>query len=84
MRAGRRPPWVGLRKNITRARPIPAGTGLPLYREIETRAPDYQPMEFYSSGEEEDEGLADWLAERSEAVSDDGGAEVIDLPTGSE
>ena len=73
---------VGLKENIIIGKLIPAGTGLPVYREIETRAPDYQPMEYYSSGDE-DEGLADWLAERSEAVSD-GGAEVIDLPTGSE
>ena len=66
---------VGLKENIIIGKLIPAGTGLGQYREIETQAPDYQPMEYYSSGDEE-EGLADWLAERSEAVAD-----VIDLPT---
>ncbi len=66
---------VGLKENIIIGKLIPAGTGLGQYREIETSAPDYQPMEYYSSGDEE-EGLADWLAERSEAVAD-----VIDLPT---
>ncbi|MCB1016062.1 MAG: hypothetical protein KDB10_13235, partial [Acidimicrobiales bacterium] len=75
---------VGLKENIIIGKLIPAGTGLPGYREVETQAPEYQPMEYYSSADEE-EGLADWLAERSEAVSGDGeGAEVIDLPTGSE
>src|SRR5690606_108328 len=74
---------VGLKENIIIGKLIPAGTGLPLYREIETRAPDYQPMEYYSSGDD-DVDLAESMAGRYEAVSADGGAEVIDLPTGSE
>ncbi len=71
---------VGLKENIIIGKLIPAGTGLAQYREIETSAPDYQPMEYYSSGDEEHD-LADWLAGRSEAVAV---AEVIDLPTASE
>ena len=52
------------------------------YRDIATFAPDYQPMEFYSSADEEQD-IAEWLAGRS-----DGGRrwaprrQVIDLPTG--
>ncbi|MFP3906722.1 MAG: DNA-directed RNA polymerase subunit beta' [Acidimicrobiales bacterium] len=70
---------LGLKENIIIGKLIPAGTGLPLYRDIETNAPDYQPMEYYSSdGEERD--LADWLAEGAEALEDQG-AEVISLPS---
>src|SRR5690606_5136745 len=69
---------LGLKENIIIGKLIPAGTGLAVYRDIETHAPDYQPMEYYSSdGEEQD--LAEWLASSAEA--DAGGAEVIDLPT---
>jgi hypothetical protein len=28
---------------------IPAGTGMPVYREITTEAPDYEPLPFYST-----------------------------------
>ena len=28
---------------------IPAGTGMPVYREIATEAPDYEPLPFYST-----------------------------------
>jgi DNA-directed RNA polymerase subunit beta' len=72
---------LGLKENIIIGKLIPAGTGLGLYRDIETYAPDYQPMEYYSTdGEERD--LADWLAEGAEALAGNGseGAEVIDLP----
>ncbi|MCB0976183.1 MAG: hypothetical protein KDB02_01880, partial [Acidimicrobiales bacterium] len=58
---------------------IPAGTGMHKYRDIETVAPDYQPMDFYSSdGEALDE--AEWLADQ---LAGAGVAEVIDLPTGT-
>ena len=57
-----------------------------VYRDIETHAPDYQPMEFYSSDGEEQQ-LAEWLAGRTEfspradgeVLTPDFGAE----PTGS-
>ena len=39
---------VGLKENIIIGKLIPAGTGMHVYRDIETHAPDYQPMAFYS------------------------------------
>ena len=58
---------IGLKENIIIGKLIPAGTGIAEYRKVEPNAPDYTPMEFYSSGEEE-EDLANWLANRSDAV----------------
>src|SRR6185295_2354580 len=49
---------LGLKENIIIGKLIPAGTGMEVYREIETKAPDYQPMEYYSS----DADAAEWLA----------------------
>jgi DNA-directed RNA polymerase subunit beta' len=70
---------VGLKENIIIGKLIPAGTGMRTYRDIETVAPDYQPMAFYSSdGEQLDD--AEWLASQA-AGSANGDAEVIDLPT---
>ncbi|HWJ61303.1 MAG TPA: DNA-directed RNA polymerase subunit beta' [Acidimicrobiales bacterium] len=71
---------VGLKENIIIGKLIPAGTGKHIYRDIETHAPEYQPMAFYSSdGEQIDdsEWLANVVAEQAEAPV----AEVIDLPT---
>ncbi len=83
---------IGLKENIIIGKLIPAGTGMPSYRDIRPHAPDYQPMEFYSMADEEAD-LADWLAGRSNAedlVAGEGDlalvgeevadAEVIDLP----
>ncbi len=39
----------GLKENIIIGKLIPAGTGMPLYREIDTVAPDYQHLSYYSS-----------------------------------
>jgi len=57
---------VGLKENIIIGKLIPAGTGLAPYRDFEADAPDYTPMEFYSSDEEADEDLSEWLASRPE------------------
>ena len=58
---GRSDSMIGLKENIIIGKLIPAGTGLLRHRELESRAPDYQPMSFYSSeGEEQDP--AQWLA----------------------
>jgi DNA-directed RNA polymerase subunit beta' len=84
---------IGLKENIIIGKLIPAGTGMPAYRDIRPHAPDYQPMEFYSMADEEAD-LADWLAGRSstdeDVVAGDGDlalvgeetsdAQVIDLP----
>ena len=78
---------LGLKENIIIGKLIPAGTGMEQYREIGTYAPDYTPMEFYSS-EDEEQDLAEWLAGRADesAEGPDGEeaaeAEVVDLTTG--
>jgi DNA-directed RNA polymerase subunit beta' len=72
---------IGLKENIIIGKLIPAGTGMPSYREIDTYAPDYQPMEYYSM-EDEEQDLAEWLAGKADLNrADEAGAEVIDLPT---
>ena len=58
---GRYDPLEGLKENVILGRLIPAGTGLPVYREIRTEAPDYEPMGFWSSDMEDDIALADRL-----------------------
>ncbi len=40
---------IGLKENIIIGKLIPAGTGMPVYRDIDTVAPDYQHLSFYSS-----------------------------------
>ncbi len=76
---GRSDSMIGLKENIIIGKLIPAGTGLLRHRDIETRAPDYQPMSFYSSeGEEQDP--AQWLASIG-ADTGGNGAEVTALPT---
>jgi DNA-directed RNA polymerase subunit beta' len=74
----------GLKENIIIGKLIPAGTGMPVYRNIATHAPDYTPMEFYSSADEEEQELADWLAKGGDGNGEVGGAiaDVVDLPTG--
>jgi DNA-directed RNA polymerase subunit beta' len=39
----------GLKENVIIGKLIPAGTGMPAYREITTNAPDYEPLPFYST-----------------------------------
>jgi DNA-directed RNA polymerase subunit beta' len=70
---------LGLKENIIIGKLIPAGTGMAKYREIATLAPDYQPMQFYSSADEEQD-IAEWLAGRSEGPVDGTEGQVIDLP----
>ena len=61
---------------------MPAGTGLEQYRRVETHAPDYKPMDFYSSVDEEQD-LAEWLATQPDQGEDAFAgayeADVIDL-----
>ena len=58
---GKSDSMIGLKENIIIGKLIPAGTGLMRHRELETHAPDHQPMSFYSEeGEEQDP--AQWLA----------------------
>jgi DNA-directed RNA polymerase subunit beta' len=57
---GRRDDLKGLKENIIIGKLIPAGTGQGRYCNIDTTAPDYEPLDFWSS--EEDQDPADWLA----------------------
>ena len=56
----RRDGLKGLKENIIIGKLIPAGTGQDVYRNIDTVAPDYVPMEFWSSEDAQDP--AAWLA----------------------
>jgi DNA-directed RNA polymerase subunit beta' len=67
---GRGDNLVGLKENIIIGKLIPAGTGMPRYREFDVMAPEYQPMAFYSS---DDGDPAEWLASISGGFSSDGG-----------
>jgi len=53
---------LGLKENIIIGKLIPAGTGSSGYKDIETSAPDYQPMEYWSS-EGDDEDMAELLGQ---------------------
>jgi DNA-directed RNA polymerase subunit beta' len=76
----------GLKENIIIGKLIPAGTGMEVYRDIGTRAPEYQPMEYWSS-EREEQGLAEWLTGTYEAGDGEGApgdgdlAAVVGLPS---
>ncbi len=59
---------IGLKENIIIGKLIPAGTGMPDYRDIGTEAPDYQPMEYWSSDRDEQD-IAAWLAQDFDAAA---------------
>ncbi len=62
---GRSDGLEGLKENVIIGKLIPAGTGMGLYRDIKTVAPDYEPLPFYTSEAEEEMDLATWLREAS-------------------
>ena len=62
---GRSDGLEGLKENVIIGKLIPAGTGMSLYRDIKTVAPDYEPLAFYTSEAEEEMDLATWLREAS-------------------
>jgi DNA-directed RNA polymerase subunit beta' len=68
---GRSDGLEGLKENVIIGKLIPAGTGMPLYREIRTEAPDYEPLPFYTSEAEEEMDLATWLREASSSRQSD-------------
>ncbi|MDP8986804.1 MAG: DNA-directed RNA polymerase subunit beta', partial [Actinomycetota bacterium] len=82
---------VGLKENIIIGKLIPAGTGMERYRQFETAAPEYEPMEFWTSEEDVDrDDLATWLATQGgdgygNGAAGDGhgesGADVVELPS---
>jgi ribosomal protein S7 len=61
----------GLKENVIIGKLIPAGTGMPSYREIETEAPDYEPLPFYTSEDEDLDPLSDQHALAPRASSPD-------------
>ena len=68
---------VGLKENIIIGKLIPAGTGATRYRQgFKTHAPDHMPMDYYSSGETEQD-IADWLASRSDEMTE---AAILNYP----
>ncbi|MGA3220432.1 MAG: DNA-directed RNA polymerase subunit beta', partial [Acidimicrobiales bacterium] len=65
----------GLKENIIIGKLIPAGTGMPRYREIVVDAPEVERMTFWTSDEEPGtEDLAAWLASIGSSTGTDGGA----------
>jgi DNA-directed RNA polymerase subunit beta' len=66
---------LGLKENIIIGKLIPAGTGMGEYRNIDTHAPDYQPMPYYSSDADEADP-SEWLAR----IGSDGDGEVVEFP----
>ncbi|MBI3256481.1 MAG: DNA-directed RNA polymerase subunit beta', partial [Actinobacteria bacterium] len=67
---------LGLKENIIIGKLIPAGTGMERYRQFKTLAPDYEPLQFWTSEEEGEHDLASWLATQ--------GGEEADIPVPSE
>jgi DNA-directed RNA polymerase subunit beta' len=61
---GRSDHLFGLKENIIIGKLIPAGTGMPRYRDLELDAPDAERMTFWTSADDEagTEDLAAWLA----------------------
>jgi DNA-directed RNA polymerase subunit beta' len=64
---------LGLKEDIIIGKLIPAGTGMGRYRALALEAPDYQPMEFWSSDAQAEEDLAAWLATKTETSGGEGG-----------
>ena len=56
---------------------------MPAYRTVQTHAPGYQPMEYYSSTDE-DQDLADWLAGRVDTMSATAAAEDLSYADAAE
>ena len=68
---GRSDGLEGLKENVIIGKLIPAGTGMPMYRNIKTEAPEYEPLPFYTSEVEEEMDLATWLREASSNRKDE-------------
>jgi DNA-directed RNA polymerase subunit beta' len=66
---GRSDSLLGLKENIIIGKLIPAGTGMPRYRQFDVDAPDYQPMTTYSSDFDDDP--AAWLSNMHGTYSSD-------------
>ena len=59
---------VGLKENIIIGKLIPAGTGMERYRDITVDAPDYQPLPFFSTDDDDEVDYAAQMAARSDLL----------------
>ncbi|NLA34765.1 MAG: DNA-directed RNA polymerase subunit beta' [Actinobacteria bacterium] len=66
---------LGLKENIIIGKLIPAGTGMTTYRDVAIDAPNFEPLEYWSS--DSGQRPEEWLAEASSP-----NAEIIDLMAG--
>jgi DNA-directed RNA polymerase subunit beta' len=67
---GRSDHLLGLKENIIIGKLIPAGTGMPHYREVDLDAPEAEPMQFWSSDAMgSDEDIAAWLRSREDGAT---------------
>ncbi len=71
---GRSDHLFGLKENIIIGKLIPAGTGMPRYRDLELEAPEAERMTFWTSADDEagTEDLAAWLASIGSSDAGDG------------
>jgi DNA-directed RNA polymerase subunit beta' len=71
---GRSDHLFGLKENIIIGKLIPAGTGMPRYRELDLEAPEAERMTFWTSADDEagTEDLAAWLASIGSSDAGDG------------
>ncbi|MFM8304908.1 MAG: DNA-directed RNA polymerase subunit beta', partial [Actinomycetota bacterium] len=75
---GRSDSLYGLKENVIIGKLIPAGTGMPEYRDIETEAPDYEPLPFYTmADDEQDLDLAEWLRDTGSVPAPETGTEFL-------
>jgi DNA-directed RNA polymerase subunit beta' len=72
----------GLKENIIIGKLIPAGTGMPRYRDLVLEAPEAERMTFWSSSDDEagTEDLAAWLA----SIGSSDGDGVLGYDTGGD
>ena len=80
--ASRSDSLLGLKENIIIGKLIPAGSGMPQYRDVAISAPDYQPMDYWTS--DATQATAEWAARAQVPESSEPDAEIIDLMTGGE
>ena len=82
---GRSDSLFGLKENVIIGKLIPAGTGMLEYREIDTEAPDYEPLPFYSSEVDGEFDGAEWLRNLSaDQAADDAYSASLSLVPAAE
>jgi DNA-directed RNA polymerase subunit beta' len=70
---------IGLKENIIIGKLIPAGTGMDRYRDFDVDAPEYEPMQFWTSEDEGDGDVAAWLASQGSGDGPNGDGNVVEL-----